>query len=539
MARTWTLEDNQTLSSGEQVTKTYLLTSNTAETLVYFSTNNGSNEHTVYSWDGTTFTDISGTTFDGSDFDIIGMCFFSSNLYVLATYNASNELRVYRHTTGTTWVVDATLLDSSGSAATIPDSTSDYGALGCDGSRMVARINRNDLANNELKMSTNGTSWSTQDVGSSTVWRGATIYGLHNRSLYGELLVYHRSGATRKVASFSAVNTWAFVSANNHNPYTFAGYSDEHSEQFFAELGGDTYESSDWGGSTTSALTSECIYVYDFGNDATLTHRKYANPSSDLQVYKYDGADFIADGTCGSDGGIFGFTKLGTDMIAAIWDDSNEEIRMYSSPAPSDPESRILGIDADSQTLYVTKNDNGTLKTCYYNIETAMTEATATTHGAATFAEIDNYTRALKPRAKPAVDGVVYLYGRDGSNVQVQYNDRNGTLGWQDVGAGTATWATSKVAVALTPDILAPANVTVAFYDGEMYRSFTGTSIWTSPGSAGGNLINGQRYRTSNAEHLVAGTAEGTIEYTPNYGNTFSDVSGTALGTVNWFEESI
>jgi hypothetical protein len=38
---------------------------------------------------------------------------------------------------------------------------------------------------------------------------------------------------------------------------------------------------------------------------------------------------------------------------------------------------------------------------------------------------------------------------------------------------------------------------------------------------------------------MVGGTAAGTVEWSNNFGATFGDVSGTALGTINGFEVSL
>ena len=234
---------------------------------------------------------------------------------------------------------------------------------------------------------------------------------------------------------------------------------------------------------------------------------------------------------------VFGFHKLGSDIVAIAYDE-NENVAFWTSPAPaSGDEIRILGMDADSQTLYITVNDSGTLKTKFYNIEGGTAEESDTSHGAATYAQLDSYTYGLKPRALPAQDGVVFLYGRDGSDVHVQRNDRSGTAGFVDVGDGG--WAAAKLASTFTPDILAPNNVTVGFYDGEVYRTFEGTTNWANTGSASMAVISGHRFRTSNHEHLFGGTTEGSIEYSPNWGDSFADAGGTALGTAHWFEESM
>ena len=55
----------------------------------------------------------------------------------------------------------------------------------------------------------------------------------------------------------------------------------------------------------------------------------------------------------------------------------------------------------------------------WYNLSGATESGTAS-FGAATDTELDNRTRGIFPVVRPEGDGMVYLRGRDGSNVQAQ-----------------------------------------------------------------------------------------------------------------------
>jgi hypothetical protein len=246
----------------------------------------------------------------------------------------------------------------------------------------------------------------------------------------------------------------------------------------------------------------------------------------------------------------FGTTASVDTPGAAILSDTKPVICYYNATdgravlltgAPSSGAStyeiRHLGLASDSENLYVTGNESGTLTTWVYDLST-LTEQTSYTHGAATYAELDNRTYGVFPAARPGSDNILYIYGRDGNDKQVQYLDRNGTLGVQDVGPGTATWGTAKYANALMADPLTPNDVIVSFDDDDLYRTTDATANWVKMGDATSGLRTSQRFPTDSNEIILGGTAAGTAHYTPNFGVSYGDVSGTSLGTINWFEVS-
>jgi hypothetical protein len=200
---------------------------------------------------------------------------------------------------------------------------------------------------------------------------------------------------------------------------------------------------------------------------------------------------------------------------------------------------RFLGFAADNENLYASGlKDGGTLQLFDYDLPT-LTESGTASFGSGTDAELDALVRGIFPVVKPMADQVLYLRGRDGNNVQVQYNDQNGTLGWVDIGPGTATWGTDKYAVGLLTAPTYTDDVIAVFSDDDVYRTRFGTQTWVKMGDAGTNLLAAARHPTRFNEIMVAGTAAGTVEWSNNFGASFGDVSGTALGTVNAFEVSL
>lgn len=201
---------------------------------------------------------------------------------------------------------------------------------------------------------------------------------------------------------------------------------------------------------------------------------------------------------------------------------------------------RFLGFDADNENLYASGlKDDATLQLFDYDLPT-LTEGGTASFGSGTDAELDALTRGIFPVVKPMADKVLYLRGRDGNDVQVQYNDQNGTLGWVDIGPGTATWGTAKYAAGLLTAPTYTDDTIAVFSDDDIYRTRFGTEIWVQMGDAGEGLRAGARHIGNRFnEILVGGTAAGTIEWSNNFGVTFGDVSGTILGTVNAFEVSL
>lgn len=201
------------------------------------------------------------------------------------------------------------------------------------------------------------------------------------------------------------------------------------------------------------------------------------------------------------------------------------------------PETRYLGMAADFGSLYLTTCTGGTLQILTMLLGDPLTPSGTSTFGTVTFADVDAGLNGLYPVVRPTVDGVVYVYGRDGNNKQVWYKDGAGTLGFVDIGPGTATWGTAKIAVALMPGVFYPTDVMVAFSDNDVYQTALGTAPWVKNGDATTGLRTAARTLPDDHQLLLAGTAAGTMLYSQNYGVTYTS-GGTAAGTINAIEVS-
>ena len=200
-------------------------------------------------------------------------------------------------------------------------------------------------------------------------------------------------------------------------------------------------------------------------------------------------------------------------------------------------ELRLLGLTSDNSSLYVTAIEDDTLKCFTYSLS-AFGLLSTDTFGTAAYTDPDTFTRGLFPVIKPATDGILYLYGRDGNDKQVWYKEFGGSIGWQDIGPGTATWGTAKYCVALMQFPLRW-DVIAAFSDNDIYQTVTGTAAWVKLADAPTNLQAASRHPTSIQESLLAGTAAGTLHYTHNLAQSFDVAGGTIIaGTINHIEMS-
>lgn len=202
------------------------------------------------------------------------------------------------------------------------------------------------------------------------------------------------------------------------------------------------------------------------------------------------------------------------------------------------PPFRFLGMAADSEQLYVAGLADGTLTFYIYSDLDSLTEGgSPDSFGSATDSDIDNLAKGIYPVARPGADLVVYLRGRDGSDVHVQKNDLNGGGGWTDLDDGG--WGATKFCVALMPDILDPDDLIAAFDDNDVYRAQDDGANWVKMGDAPTNLRTAARHPTKSNELLLAGILAADLHYTHNFGVSFDDVDSTGSGIIDKIEFSL
>jgi hypothetical protein len=205
----------------------------------------------------------------------------------------------------------------------------------------------------------------------------------------------------------------------------------------------------------------------------------------------------------------------------------NDDTEIF--PASDENSFRFMGLAADGTHLIITGlKDNATLTAFRFDLAD-LAESGTVTFGSATNTEVDAGTRFIAPVWSYGNDGKWLIYGRDGNNVQAQVNATAGTGSYADIGAGTATWDTTKVAVALMPAALGSNDLIITFSDDDIYRSIDDGTTWIKQGDAGAALAYGRRDAIHDSRLMVGGTASGTVLYSHNYGQSFADRSGTVL----------
>lgn len=300
---------------------------------------------------------------------------------------------------------------------------------------------------------------------------------------------------------------------------------------------------------TSSALGGGTIQVEiaiqrassDVAGDGVVT--LYINASQDAQDTGIDNYDDFGQWLLGTNTMSYDQTESGT--VTGIWYMDNVTFRdddtAIFSPAATTA-FRLLGLAADSGRIYATGlEDSASLFFYDYSLADLSEGASPSSFGAASNTEINSACKGIFPVTRPGYDGYIYLRGRDANDVKTQKFDYdNAATGWTDIGAGSATWDASKMAVGLHPSIFDPDDLIAAFTDGLTYRSRDEGTSWTSQGSPGGTQLTSTRFPVNDNKLMYGGSGVGSVDYSHNYGVSFDAVDITGSGCpVNHIEISL
>lgn len=202
-------------------------------------------------------------------------------------------------------------------------------------------------------------------------------------------------------------------------------------------------------------------------------------------------------------------------------------------PSPGD-DTRIAGINADNAYFYRTEILGGYNYLQYYEFG-GTSPAGTVLFNQTDYNDLDDFTGGLYPVINYGRDKQIYLRGVDANGI-VLFADLNGTLGFSDVGGGTA-WA-GKFCSALLIDPLSPTDIVAIFYDNDVYRTTGGIINWgTKFGDVTGQIATASRNPTSPLNIMAGAAGGGSIFYSGNSGQTFTS-GGTIAGTPRWIEFS-
>jgi hypothetical protein len=540
MARDWTLADTPALGGSLALGASGFTAVNDDADLVFFFDSTG--QH-IWSWAANgTLTDISGTTFTGVDEQILDICWFDGNLYVVYIYNASEEGKVSRWDGGTTWT-DVWVIDEGGTAGVFSSLTANMQFLDADADRVTVAgfVTTGDR---RIASSEDGLIWTIETVeGSVTYAYLGIVYGLSHGGSPRTYVLTNTATQVNRVCINDGAGNWeqvnpdAFHSAIHVFNAAAAGLSfwftsAPHRIVYSLDFG-ETFDSAGISSDVSGVLRTLISTLSNGAAEVVM-----ACDRTDNQAYTWDpiGLTFATDGATGSDT-ILAFFRLGGALYALCESPTPGEAAIYTANAfagyTDEAEVRLIGLDSDGQYLYLTALADGTLRAYAYQNGVFVREWD---FGAVTFAEIDGRDYGLWPRVRPGTDKLVYLYGRDGSDIQVQLNDLNDLNGWGDVGDGG--WVSTKVAVALLPDPLRPDDLVAVFSDDDIYRSTEPTIAWSKIADAPATVRAADRHPLDSGHVLLAAIAADTIYFSHNLGLSTYDVSDAALDTINAIEVS-
>lgn len=522
MARTWAIAGTLSFGGGTLNTNGLVAVDGDNDILYTFT---GDSSPNIYSWDGATETDLgefSGGTATAAG---KGLCLFKGNLYFLwfdPSQATNDRQRIYKYDGTANWNVVYNHTDGSTNGSVLK--------LACDSDRIVAQVVD---TKRRMVASVNGDDWSLQSITglNPTETDEVALFGDEHQTGYTEILGF--SVNLSQVIVHSSGDTWAALGGAPGYTFGIGGYVDN---DFWGPDGnaGTAYllaRTTDFIAYTDhSAFINDGFYskfVASIAPGAEMI--RYGN---DNQAWTYSSGDntFVTDGTVAAADQIKSFFSLGGTIYCIC--DGNEVYAGGPIVTAGGP-IRALGMAADFASLYVTGIKSTMLSLVTIDLATLAASGTAT-FGTANYTEPDTFTRGIYPAL---TDNYLYIYGRDGNDVQIWYRENDV---WGEAGPGTATWAADKFCVALLADPLNPNDLISVFHDNDVYRTQVGLLSWNKQGDAAGGLRGGVRHPTQPERVYLAGTAAGELYYSPNLGVSYSSIGGTAIaGTINAIEVSI
>jgi len=346
MARTWTL--TATLSSLPQTVNgaTWVVTNNLS-TKMYFSLNEGdTTKNRVDEWDGGTLTDLGFHTWLTANFpsgsaQVLDLAWFNGTLYAAFEDEAVplGFANVARWDGGTGWTRVLGPLarwPSTGKAT--------HQHLMADSSRIA--LVYHSIANAKMYASTDGSSWSLQQISAADIHAGYFNLGT-NRSRYSSgLLISENQGALGADGGYKIIEpAWTRLSVSGIGQRHLLGYGD--GKSFFTDVVTGTeygiYYSTNWGVDvtytgfsfltefgSTGQLFADTARIYNIADDAILLCERVDDTRA--FVWNPDTGGFDEDGACG--GAIFGFFKLGSTLYALCEGATSTTARIYSTDLP-------------------------------------------------------------------------------------------------------------------------------------------------------------------------------------------------------------
>jgi hypothetical protein len=349
MARTWTWQAN--LAGSFNPAGNLCQPPDWSAVYYYSYASGGAGGVTVYKWDGSAQTNLSGFLWTAAQYVGKSIAWFNGELYFMVedTTGGAQRVSTWRYDgSGQDWTqvwqgvapptdsdpnADIYLYDDGWMASTETHLYCSARGLGGSGGNQ----NNDDVFDG----STDGASWAAQNYGGNPDMNVQLMYGKNHFSGYDRVVALITDGATiRFAASPASGNSWVNLT-DTYGGNGFWGYTDGFSQWVSDWL--DTppfqvYRSSDWV-PTLENPSPDLInpnaswgrwHAYQYARQ--ISNVSMACTGYDQETHTYDGARFVYDGILPDVGyNAIGFFRLGSDIYAV--GKSSGFIRVYGGGA--------------------------------------------------------------------------------------------------------------------------------------------------------------------------------------------------------------
>lgn len=500
--------------AGLSVSQFCLLVPNSvpAATMLYYHRYDTALTEHVYSYDGTTRTDL-GDKSDWNDENICGMTYFKGDLYIMTRRDVGENYRasVWRWDGGTTWtkVLDPVGGTGYGPIATFSGDSSNQ--LNSDSSWMVAF----DASTPSIMLATaDGTSWSLHSLQSGYPVRG---YGMKFGLAYGEMLL---ADENNRVHEYTGSTTWSALGSSDPGAANdFAGRGQVYS---WFTAGGTLYRSSDWGDALVAVAggTSHLGWVSRAAPELTTFY-----DNNDVYFYNYGTGDYDLDGADPtgwslSQGNIVMGGYLYVLTTTGLWMRDDPILRQdYAPSAASGSAPRSMDVSADDYYLHVGAlfGGNPVLLRLLADLSADPIEAYAP--GAGT---------AIGVKCGDENDEWVWIGGDFGTPlVRLSIDDG---ITWTTKDPGTWGGVALPFVVGSWWDnlFLVPTDT-----DDDLHETEDGGLNWTTLNAGLPFDVGGMDRLDINLDEIVIGSDAGRdIQYSPNNAAAFEDVSDLGMSNL-------
>lgn len=334
MARTWTLAATLSTNLVAIQPKRALVVNGAVYFFGGFGPLVGTTYFKIFKWDGSTLTDITGTTFETDpgavDYFLNDICLFNGSLFCVygPDSNALSD-HIYRWTGGTSWADEHTLVDEGAAAlhtaSNVPGNQEGYySIMDADDSFMAIACSKgNGSANSRLVTRNTSGAYAVNTMPDGGVDASTPqLVGNSKGSRYPRLLGnYDTASANYRTMQIGGPSPWTNLAGSAIGDRRLIGYAD--SKTFISVLDGANWElkySTDGGVTLTAAGNLEQggsdrsqFIMKDLADDAIMLTLQ---TSENIYVWDPDTNTFVSDGAITPGLVVYDFFNLNDTLYA-------------------------------------------------------------------------------------------------------------------------------------------------------------------------------------------------------------------------------